>query len=61
MSITLKNTSSKQINAVQVAVGPSVFLVEFLDADEPKRRKRKPGKLKCLKGKGEAKETELSE
>lgn len=38
MRITLKNTSSKNINALQVAVGPSVFFVEFLDADEPKQK-----------------------
>src|SRR6185295_2063183 len=30
------------INALQVSVGGSVFMVEFLDADEPKR-KLKPG------------------
>ena len=38
MRITLKNTSSKNINALQVAVGASVFFVEFLDADEPKQK-----------------------
>jgi len=36
--ITLKNTSSKNINALQVAVGGSVFYIEFLDADEPKQK-----------------------
>ncbi len=38
MRITLKNTSSKNINALQVAVGGNIFLVEFLDADEPKQK-----------------------
>lgn len=38
MRITLKNTSSKSINALQVAVGGSVFYIEFLDADEPKQK-----------------------
>lgn len=38
MRITLKNTSPKNINALQVAVGASVFFVEFLDADEPKQK-----------------------
>jgi hypothetical protein len=36
--IALKNTSSKNINALQVAVGGNVFFVEFLDADEPKQK-----------------------
>src|SRR5687767_14747353 len=40
--ITFRNVSNKTINALQVSVGGSVFLVEFLDADEPKRR-LKPG------------------
>ena len=40
--ISLRNTSSKSINALQISVGGSVFMVEFLDADEPKR-KLKPG------------------
>ncbi len=38
MRITLKNTSSKNINALQLAVGANVFFVEFLDADEPKQK-----------------------
>lgn len=38
MRITLRNTSSKNINALQIAVGGSGFLVEFLDADEPKQK-----------------------
>lgn len=38
MRITLKNTSSKNINALQVAVGGNVFFVEFLDADEPRHK-----------------------
>ena len=40
--IDFRNTSNKSINALQVSVGGSVFMVEFLDADEPKRR-LKPG------------------
>ena len=36
--ITFRNLSQKSINALQVSVGGSVFIVEFLDADEPKRR-----------------------
>jgi hypothetical protein len=40
--ISFRNASSKSINALQVSVGGSVFMVEFLDADEPKRR-LKPG------------------
>lgn len=40
--ISLRNVSDKSINALQVAVGGSIFMVEFLDADEPKR-KLKPG------------------
>ena len=40
--ISFRNTSNKSINALQVSVGGSVFMVEFLDADEPKRR-LKPG------------------
>jgi hypothetical protein len=38
MMITLRNRSTKNINALQIAVGGSVFLVEFLDADEPKQK-----------------------
>lgn len=40
--IGFRNDSNKSINALQVSVGGSVFMVEFLDADEPKRR-LKPG------------------
>lgn len=40
--ISLRNASNKSINALQVSVGGSIFMVEFLDADEPKRR-LKPG------------------
>ena len=40
--ISFRNTSNKSINALQVSVNGSVFLIEFLDADEPKRR-LKPG------------------
>ena len=40
--ISFRNTSNKSINALQVSVSGSVFMVEFLDADEPKR-KLKPG------------------
>lgn len=40
--ISFRNTSNKSVNALQVSVGGSVFMVEFLDADEPKRR-LKPG------------------
>ena len=36
--ISFRNASNKSINALQVSVGGSVFMVEFLDADEPKRR-----------------------
>jgi hypothetical protein len=39
--ISFRNTSNKSINGLQVSVGGSVFMVEFLDADEP-RRKLKP-------------------
>ena len=40
--ISFRNTSNKNINALQVSVSGSLFMVEFLDADEPKRR-LKPG------------------
>lgn len=40
--ISFRNASNKSINALQISVGGSVFMVEFLDADEPKRR-LKPG------------------
>ena len=40
--ISFRNTSNKTINALQVSVSGSIFMVEFLDADEPKRR-LKPG------------------
>ena len=40
--ISFRNASNKNINALQVSVGGSIFMVEFLDADEPKR-KLKPG------------------
>lgn len=36
--IRFRNTSNKNINALQVSVNGSVFIVEFLDADEPRRR-----------------------
>lgn len=36
--IRFRNTSNKSINALQISVNGSVFMVEFLDADEPKRR-----------------------
>ena len=36
--IAFRNVSNKNINALQVAVSGSVFTVEFLDADEPKKR-----------------------
>jgi hypothetical protein len=36
--IRFRNTSNKSINALQVSVNGSVFIVEFLDADESKRR-----------------------
>lgn len=36
--ISFRNLSHKSINALQVSVGGSVYIVEFLDADEPKRR-----------------------
>lgn len=36
--IRFLNTSNKNINALQVSVNGSVFIVEFLDADEPRRR-----------------------
>lgn len=40
--ISFRNASNKNINGLQVSVGGHVFMVEFLDADEPKR-KLKPG------------------
>lgn len=40
--ISFRNVSTKVINALQISVSGSVFMVEFLDADEP-RRKLKPG------------------
>jgi hypothetical protein len=40
--VRLRNASNKSINALQVSVDGSVFMVEFLDADEPRRR-LKPG------------------
>lgn len=42
--IGFRNASNKSINALQVSVDGSVFMVEFLDADEPKRR-LKPGEI----------------
>lgn len=42
IKISFRNVSNKSINALQVSVAGSVFMVEFLDADEPKRR-LKPG------------------
>lgn len=36
--ISFRNSSNKNINALKVSVGGSIFMVEFLDADEPKRR-----------------------
>jgi hypothetical protein len=36
--IRFRNASNKSINGLQVSVDGSVFMVEFLDADEPKRR-----------------------
>jgi hypothetical protein len=42
--ISFRNTSDKSINALQVSVSGAVFMVEFLDADEPKR-KLKPGRI----------------
>ena len=40
--ISFRNVSTKVINALQISVSGSVFMVEFLDADEP-GRKLKPG------------------
>jgi hypothetical protein len=40
--IRFRNASNKSINALQISVDGSVFMVEFLDADEP-NRKLKPG------------------
>jgi hypothetical protein len=42
--IRFRNTSNRSINALQVSVDGSIFIVEFLDADEPKRR-LKPGAI----------------
>jgi len=36
--ITLRNISNKNINGLQVSIGTSSFMVEFLDADEPKQK-----------------------
>ena len=36
--IAFRNVSHKNINALQVSVSGAVFTVEFLDADEPKKR-----------------------
>lgn len=38
VKVGFRNTSNRNINALQVSVNGSVFIVEFLDADEPKRR-----------------------
>ena len=36
--VRFRNASNKSLNALQISIGGSVFMVEFLDADEPKRR-----------------------
>jgi len=41
--VSFRNASRKNINGIQVAVNGSGFEVEFLDADEPKRRLRPGG------------------
>ena len=41
--IKFRNASNKNINALQVSVGGSSFMVEFLDADEPRRRLKAGG------------------